>query len=550
MNQFKRVTFILGIIPFFVLINTSFGAGIFNNNLDNSAEVISNDSKSVPGEVLVLTKASNLSNDELISSITDSSQVLINSVEKLHKNNIQKSDTIYGKRLLTLKFDEKIDPQIVADSVKNNSNVLIAEPNFLYYLTFSPNDTGFFGQWGLKNTGQFNGTSGADIDAVRAWDISTGTPSTVIAVIDTGIDSDHPDLVNKILPGWDVIPNDFIPEDDFGHGTQMAGVVGAETNNALGMAGTCPNCRILPIKANIAGSNVMDAYSVYLALEFAVNNPTSIQGIPANPYFADVISMSFGSFTPSSFIRQGIVDAYNAGAILVAGAGNNNNSSYFYPAAYNEVIAVGGTDVNDAKSSDSNYGSWVDVAAPGVSIYTTNFSTSTLYVWGSGTSFSSPFVAGTIGLMLSKSTTPIPAAEARQILIDTSEPVTGFPSITGGRINAYQALLANILPVMDPISSTSVEEGRLLTIDVNAQDGNGDSLTYSTNASSVLPSAFTFNSQTGVFRWRPTINDAGQYVVIFNVADGRGGYDSETITITVIDHPVYPIKFPVVNFEI
>ncbi|MDI6780381.1 MAG: S8 family serine peptidase, partial [Bacteroidota bacterium] len=443
----------------------------------------------VPGEILVLTRESNLSDEELISSIKSSSQIFISSVEKLHNFNLEKSAAPHGKRFLTLKFDEKTDPQIVADSIKNNPSVLFAEPNFIGVLAMIPGDPIFPFQWGLRNDGSRpSSTYDADIDAPETWDIELGASSIIIAFLDTGIDLNHEDLATKILPGWDPLFNDFIPEDVDGHGTWVTGVAAAITNNGLGVAGTCPNCMILPIKVGQPNTNLN---ATYKALEFAVGNPQGIEGIPPNPYFADVINMSIAFTSHSALLQQGILDAYNAGAVLVAAAGNNNYSFYTYPAAYNEVIAVAATDENDAKAGFSNYGTWVDIAAPGVFISTTDLNNG--YTGPSGTSLSAPMVAGVIGLILSRPNAVLTASQIRQALIDTSDPVTGFPAIGGGRVNAYNALTTNIAPVINSVGNKTTQEMRWLTIDLSATDGNGDALTFSTDAASVLPSQFSFN---------------------------------------------------------
>lgn len=409
----------------------------------------------VPGEIVVLTKESDLGDDELIAALLSSSPAPIRSIEKLHKYDLERSATPHGKRLFTLKFNEKINPHFVADSIKLNSLVLIAEPNYIGVGEMIPNDELFVpAQWGLDNTGQFGGTPDADIDAPEAWDMEIGSSSIIIAIIDTGADLDHEDLVAKILPSWDAVQNDFVPEDDHGHGTLSAGVAAASTNNGHGVAGTCPECMLLPVRAgfNNNGTAYFYAVDVFEALEFAVNNPGNIEGIPENPNVADVISMSFGSASPNAYFQRGVDDAYAAGAVLTAAAGNENTSNPRYPAAYDKVIAVAATDGNDARASFSNYGSWVDVAAPGVNIFTTYWNND--YSGPSGTSLSVPFVAGTIGLMLGKKNTHLNQELIRQILITSSDPVTGFPAIMGGRINAENALIKT--PVSPPPRHTKL----------------------------------------------------------------------------------------------
>jgi thermitase len=486
----------------------------------------------LPGQVVVLVKETGLGDNQVIDSLKEASPVAIISAEKLHQGELKQKETNYGPRLITLYFDEKEDPKAVSEELSKNFLVIFAEPDYLIPLTEIPNDPLFSQQWGLSK-----------IDAPDAWDQSTGNSQIVIAIIDTGADLDHEDLVSKLLPGYDFVGSngipDAIPEDDSGHGTHMAGIAAAATNNGIGVAGTCPDCMILPLRAcyNTASGPFCSSSKIYLALEFAVNNPLHIEGIPENPNVAQVISMSFGSPYVISSIQTGVADAYAAGAILIAGAGNDNTDILTYPAAYPGVISVAATDQNDVKAGFSNYGSWVDVAAPGVQIMTTSMGNS--YAESSGTSPATPCVAGTAALMLSlakEGGLTLTQEQVSQILIDTSDPTSEFPALIGGRINAHQALMAtphNHPPVLDPLQNSTVFAGQQFMLHLVAHDEDDDTIIFGTDAESVLPSPFTFDSR-GYFWWTPS--SIGTYQVTFTASDGHSS-DSQSMTIRVIKKP-------------
>lgn len=253
-----------------------------------------------------------------------------------------------------------------------------------------PNDPDFEKQWSLDNTGQTGGSPDADIDAPEAWEIETGNPEIVIAIVDSGIDYTHPDLAGNIWINNDEIPdndidddnNGFVddyygydftgrgdpdPKDTLGHGTHCAGVAGAVTNNNLGIAGVCWNCKLMSVRVF---QNTSAAWSwTANGIRYAADNG------------AHVISMSFGWYDPADVLKDAIDYAYDKGTILVAAAGNEGVMSQLYPAAYENVIAVAATDHNDQRMNRyderfdmefmSNFGFWVDVSAPGQDIYST-----------------------------------------------------------------------------------------------------------------------------------------------------------------------------------
>ena len=238
-----------------------------------------------------------------------------------------------------------------------------------------PNDEYFPRQWHLHNTGQSGGTAGADIRAPEAWEITTGDPNIVVAVIDTGVDSTHPDLVNNLVQGYDFYDNDDLADPALyhpnnTHGTACAGLISAQGNNAIGVSGVAWNCKVMPIRwesfaADGKESWVTDA-DVAEAVRWAANNG------------ADILSNSWGLVASLPATHSAILDVTRRGGIGRDGKGclvfscamNNSKSISHHPQKYPEVIVVGATDHNDARCYYSNYGPELDIVAPSAPGYT------------------------------------------------------------------------------------------------------------------------------------------------------------------------------------
>ncbi|WP_085504915.1 S8 family peptidase [Thalassobacillus devorans] len=304
--------------------------------------------------------------------------------------------------------------EAVVKALNNNPNVEYAEPNYKFNVTWTPNDTYYSGyQYGPQNT-----------NTEQAWNVTRGSSSQEIAIIDSGVDYNHPDLDGKTIRGYDFVDNDYYPMDENDHGTHVAGTAAAETNNSQGVAGMAPNTRILAVRAldaNGGGSlaNIADAITY-----------SADQG-------AEVINLSLGCNCDTTTLENAVNYAWNKGSVIIAAAGNDGVSTTFEPASYANVIAVGAVDRYDRKASFSNYGTWVDVTAPGVDIASTVPGGG--YAYMSGTSMASPHVAGLAGLLAAQGKSNW---QIRQDIEQSADAISG----TGyyfehGRIDSYGAVL-------------------------------------------------------------------------------------------------------------
>lgn len=287
-----------------------------------------------------------------------------------------------------------------------------AEPNYVFHADFTPNDPQFANQYAHQK-----------IQSQSAWNLCQGSPSVIIAIVDTGTDYTHPDLQGKVVAGFDFVNNDADPMDDNGHGTHCAGIAAANTNNSVGVAGVGFNCSVMPVKVlNAAGSGYLDA--VANGVTYAVDHG------------AKVVSMSLGGGSGTLTLQNAVDYAWNHGVVVVAAAGNSSTTTPSYPAFYTNCIAVASTDSNDLRSSFSNYGTWVDVAAPGSNILSTVPGGG--YEYWSGTSMATPAVAGLAGLLYAYLGPSTPSATIRARIENNCDPVGSF--VVKGRVNAYKAL--------------------------------------------------------------------------------------------------------------
>jgi thermitase len=399
-------------------------------------------------------------------------------IKKLtQKNNDRIEDEIETvKGLVAIDDLDNADAQKVADQYSAMSDaVLYAEPNFQIKLDdpantsapidsssrendpAGPNDPMFNDQWALSNLGQNGGKQNADISALKAWQKTTGSNKVVIAVLDSGVDYTHQDLVSNIwfrpdnIPqytdselgtfndehGFNLTDNVSDPMDDNGHGTHCAGIIGAEGNNDEGIAGINWNVQIMPLKFLGRGGfgTTKDAIE---AINYAIDRKQ--KGVNIR-----VISASWGSTQYSKALEDTIRAAGEAGILFVAAAGNDgtsNDKRPHYPSNYDlpNVISVAATDKNDQLASFSNFGvKTVHIAAPGREILSTWLGDQ--YREASGTSMATPYVSGVAGLILAAEP-DLTVAKLRERLlksVDKIESLNGKIE-SGGRLNAAKAL--------------------------------------------------------------------------------------------------------------
>ena len=300
-----------------------------------------------------------------------------------------------------------------------------------------PNDIMFPVQYALHNKGQsINGQTGklnSDINAAKAWSVSTGSDKTIIAILDSGVSMSHPDLTPKLLPGYNFHGINFDTDDDnFSHGTHVAGIAAAYSDNGLGITGMNWNAKILPVKISSSFGGISTESLAAQGIVYATDNG------------ADVISISLTFQLGTQVLADACTYAHEKGVVIVAAAGNSPSQGVGYPAAHPEVISVGATDNRDLITTYSATGPEVTVVAPGqyiLSTWDTWFEPDT-YSIESGTSMSTPMVAGLASLIIEVAPWLEPA-EVREIIIasahDLGDP--GFDEIFGhGRIDAGAAL--------------------------------------------------------------------------------------------------------------
>ncbi|MHC1776404.1 MAG: S8 family serine peptidase [Lentimicrobium sp.] len=438
------------------------------------------------------------------------------------ENGIEISEPVYRKQLLG---DDISTIQPPAPAGGNTG------------LNYVPNDPRYSEQWHYHNTGQQGGTVDADIDLPEAWDITRGNSSVVVAVVDGGIDYTHPDLAANMWPGigYNFLTNTPVVTAD-SHGTHVAGTVAANTNNAIGVSGVAGG--------DGSGNGVR-------LMSCQVLSGGTYGGMHAAPVWAAdngaSISQNSWGYTTPGYFEQAALDAidyfnFNGGGTVLSGgisifaAHNFNSSANYYPAYYSGTLAVAATNNNDRKALYSNYGSWVDISAPGGE---SNISTargilstrpSGTYGFSSGTSNACPHVSGVAALIISLLPGILTADQLRCILLSTTDNIEAlnpaYPGQLGsGRLNAYQALLLAQQYIV-PTAAFSVSSSLICTgTDVTFID---QTLAPVTSWSWSFPGGFP-SSYTGQFPPPILYPASGFYDVILTVSDGITT-DTETKT--------------------
>jgi subtilisin family serine protease len=436
-------------------------------------------------------------------------------VKRLFPNKIAKdNNSLY--QIIEINYSSPQDPEFVSDALQKSGEFEWVEPRYVYKTSLIPNDPFYASkQWYLTK-----------IQAEQAWDITTGSSNVVIAIVDTGVDWTHPDLSANIWTNPNEIPNNGIDDDnngyiddvrgwDFGglngtpdndpkedrpdHGTHVAGIASAVTNNGVGVASIGYSCKIMPVKSS--RDDWRDSYgNVYVAYGFegivyAANNG------------AKIINCSWGGGGYTQYGREIIDYALSKGSLVVAAAGNESRSDIIYPSKYDGVLSVVATDNQDKKASFSNYGYDATVSAPGASIYNT-WQPNT-YTTLSGTSMASPLVAGLAGLVAAKFPNYGPLQILEQIRVNADNIDALNPSYAGrlgsGRINAYKAV--------NNSNSVSIRPSLILAKDL-PPDGNNNGILEPNEKISILVE-FT-NYLASITSFSAVLSSSSTYLTVIN----------------------------------
>jgi thermitase len=448
---------------------------------------------------------------------------------------------------------------------QRNPNVLYAERNFIRSIPrpsahaggseVVPGDYYFDEQWALHNTGQvfycipwisgelclYSGTPDADTDAPEAWAIFQGSSSVTVAVIDSGVDYTHPDLAANYAGGDDFVFSDGDPMDDHGHGTHVAGTIAAALDNltgtppgAEGVAGVAPNARIRAYKV-CRSDGTCDDFAIQQAIARAITDG------------ANVINMSLGDSVYSQSLNDAVQDAWDAGLVIVAGAGNDGTTLPFYPAALDNVISVAAFDEDHRRPSFSNYGNWVDISAPGNVIMSTypmaacNSSTAPgdtgCYTWNTGTSMATPHVAGAAALVWSRSDVTS-NSQVVDILLNSADG-QGVANVRldswtiHGGLNLHNAVsygLTNLPP--------DAEAGTDQTVTDSDRDGT-ERVTLDGSASSDLDGSIVSyawregSTSIGVGATPAVLLSIGVHTLTLEVTDDDGDSATDNVVVTV-----------------
>ena len=453
----------------------------------------------------------------------------------------------------------------LSQQLMTDDSIEYAEPDYIKHPFAIPNDPYYASsQWHYQTPATYPGA----LNLPSAWDITSGDANMVIAVIDTGF-RPHPDLESRRVAGYDFIsdptaandgggrdndatdPGDACGGESSWHGTHVAGTIGALSNNNLGVSGVNWNSKIQHIR--VLGKCGGSTSDISDAIRWAAG--LSVAGVPDNTTPAKVINMSLGGQNTCSITEQNAInDAVAAGAVIVVAAGNNNtDASAFSPASCNNVITVAAVGKNGQRASYSNYGSVIDVAAPGGSdgdlVWSTmNTGTTTpaddSYKGYNGTSMAAPHVTGTVSLMLSVNPTMTPS----QIESYLKNSTRAFPvgtirdcntSICGtGLVDAYEAVASvsnNVFPTVDAGSDQRVNTNTFVSMTGIGNDPDGTIASYQwTQVSGPAVTLSNANTATASFI-APTVSG----VLIFNlkVTDDGGGIANDTLVITVNTPP-------------
>lgn len=413
------------------------------------------------------------------------------------------------------------------------------EPNMKVQAQLVPNDPYWNLQWGPQK-----------IEADWAWNTTIGNSSVLVAVVDTGIDYNHPDLAaNYVSLGSNWVSNSTDPKDDFGHGTHCAGIIAAVLNNGVGIAGLA--------QVRIMAEKVLDSFGGGYD-DWVANGIVHATDMGAN-----IISMSLGGYGESELLHDAVKYAYAHGVLVIAAAGNDNTNMKSYPAAYDEVVAVAATDEGDGKAYFSNWGDWIELAAPGVNIYSTmptcfvtlnNYGYAMNYDFMSGTSMACPHVSGEAALLWSRY--PNRTRDWMRLWLQYTADDLGDPSFDVyygyGRVNARKAveqappaheLIAYGLvtpPYLEPGTSGTVNASILNFGDNDETGVTVQLLANDTVVNSASLDLVSSDSTTVSLTWTPTVE--GSYNVTFYVVPVPGEMNVENNALSGDVYVGFPVK--------
>ncbi len=434
----------------------------------------------------------------------------------LKSQGLVREETLTGSQITIATFQQKGREIAIANILKHSGYVEFAEPDYVMSPSLQPNDPNFGNQWHHNN-----------VNSQQAWNITTGSNSVLVAVCDTGFDVNHPDLGPNLRTdlAYNAQDGSTYIYDAHGHGTGTAGTLGAVGNNGTGVAGVNWNVDIIPVRIAISDGN-SSAYISTMAkcIEYAADNG------------ARVVNLSYGGIEYAT-INSAAQYLRARNGLLFMSAGNDSSEFASYP-DYTSFIGVGATDQNDNKANFSNWGTFVDITAPGVSILTTY--PSNRYVYYSGTSFSSPLAAGIAALMVAANPN-ITVNELENGIFSTAVDIGdgGDDNVFGhGLINAEAAVnyAANLVSNNAPIAVIN---------DMTSNYNIGETIIFSCSGSSDLDGSIAsclWDFDNGATDTGNTLIDVeydypagGNYTVTLTVTDNEGAKSYATIDITIID---------------
>ncbi|MGB3477757.1 MAG: S8 family peptidase [bacterium] len=374
----------------------------------------------VPDEVIVIFKQGSFEdNAKQITSLNNASLIQTAPHDNMYLIRISRSQPL----------------NLVISELQKNTLVEYASPNYYVPALAVPNDPQYTNQWHLHR-----------VAAQHGWDQTTGDSSIVLAILDTGVDPDHDEFAGKLFPGYDFINDDPEPYDDHGHGTHVAGIAAAATDNTIGIASVDWQTNIMPVKVlgeEGYGTSWTICHGIYFAADFG----------------AKVINMSLGGYEYTAAYDSAIGYAHNHGSVVIAAAGNDNTNQPVYPGACEHVICIAATNKDDEKATFSNYGTYIDLSAPGVGILSTV--PRNQYTYYNGTSMSTPLVSGLATLIFASNPLYGPA-QVESLLTtyadDLGEP--GWDEYYGhGRINVFKSLVGPMAVVLGYYGGTVLGDG-------------------------------------------------------------------------------------------